>query len=1145
MKEKALNFEDGKGNQNGSKTKNEHNKQKHGGKIGKGKGTLLTKILLYIGIPILAAYGVSSFITLNTVNKTITDLTTKQLVSESEAAAKDIGGRFNEYLKITETMAQSSQLEDVVLELQPGMTADLAPSFKRAENSLASVKAMEPETIIEAWVADVDTNQLVLSNGYFSSPDWVAIKRPWFIQMAEANAPTMTSPYLDALTGKLVVTAVTPIYREGTNEIIGAAGLDFLLDGISATIAGYQLGKTGYFILADSTGQIIYHPSKDYLNTNVKDADLSDNVKDAILGHQTGSIEYTDGNQEIHGYLSAVGATGWTVATALPNQEFHSTYHSLQRLTLGIIFAVLLIIGVMIVAVSRRIVTPVRQLAFIAHKLAVGDVDVETNRVKAMSSELDELAGAFTAMADNIREQSKAAERIAAGDLSVQIQARSEKDVLGFSMASVIETLKNLIEEAGGLNAAAASGKLETRGDTERFSGGYREIISGINSTLDALIKPLKLSANYIERISKGDIPEKIEEEYRGDFNEIRNDLNQCIEAIQALVEDAGELASAAQDGRLQVRADGSKHGGDFRRIVEGFNGTLDSVINPLTITAGYIQQIGNGSIPGKITDTFHGDFNELKESINACIDGLGGLKESRDVLKKMSVNDYSVLVRGEYKGIFEEIASSVNGVSDRVKNSIRIINNVSIGNLEDLSELRVIGRRSDNDTLVPALVTMMENIKALVEETATLSEASIQGRLTVRGNTGRFEGEFEKIIEGINRTMDAVIEPINEAAGVLEQMAEGHLNVLMEGNYQGDYAKIKEALNATIGNLQAYIGELSHVLSKIGEGNLQLAIESEYKGNFVEIKNSLNGIISSLSEVFGNIGEAANQVNAGARQVSDGSQTLSQGSTEQASSVEELSASISEIASQTKQNAVNANLANELASEAKEFAQKGNAHMKEMLNSMEEINASSANISKIIKVIDDIAFQTNILALNAAVEAARAGLHGKGFAVVAEEVRNLAARSAKAVKETSELIEGSAAKASAGTKIAKETAEALDGIVAKVGEAADLVSDIAEASNVQATGIAQINKGIEQVSMVIQNNSATAEESAAASEELSSQSEYLREMVGTFQIKGLAAPAQNKQLSAPVHSKGVPVSELKRRQSPPTILLGGESDKY
>ncbi|NIQ08577.1 MAG: hypothetical protein GWO08_13870, partial [Gammaproteobacteria bacterium] len=77
-----------------------------------------------------------------------------------------------------------------------------------------------------------------------------------------------------------------------------------------------------------------------------------------------------------------------------------------------------------------------------------------------------------------------------------------------------------------------------------------------------------------------------------------------------------------------------------------------------------------------------------------------------------------------------------------------------------------------------------------------------------------------------------------------------------------------------------------------------------------------------------------------------------------------------------------------------------------------------------VVKVIDDIAFQINLLALNANVEAARAGKYGKGFAVVAEEVRNLATRSGDAVKETSEIIQGSLANINEGDGLVRQTAE-------------------------------------------------------------------------------------------------------------------------
>ena len=394
--------------------------------------------------------------------------------------------------------------------------------------------------------------------------------------------------------------------------------------------------------------------------------------------------------------------------------------------------------------------------------------------------------------------------------------------------------------------------------------------------------------------------------------------------------------------------------------------------------------------------------------------------------------------------------------------------------------------------------------IQALVTDANLLTDAAVHGQLSTRADADKHQGEYRRIVEGVNHTLDAVIEPISESTRVLKEMSKGNLGVNVTGDYQGDHAVIKDALNDTINTIKGYIDEIAYVLSEVAKGDLLVDIRSEYRGDFVELKNSINTIIGSLNGVLGDINTAAEQVAAGSRQVSDGNQEISQGATEQAASIEELSASITQIAEQIRQSAANTATATDLADKSKRAADTGNDKMMGMLKSMQEINESSSSISKIIKVIDDIAFQTNILALNAAVEAARAGAHGKGFAVVAEEVRNLAARSANAAKETTTLIEGSIRKVEAGTQIANDTALALSSIVEGSDRSLALLAQISVASSEQATGIAQINRGIEQLSAVVQTNSATAEEGAAASEELSSQAELLKSMIGNFRLKGI-----------------------------------------
>jgi methyl-accepting chemotaxis protein len=151
-----------------------------------------------------------------------------------------------------------------------------------------------------------------------------------------------------------------------------------------------------------------------------------------------------------------------------------------------------------------------------------------------------------------------ASEKVAQGDFSaiIDINQNDEIGAVAFAVKTIVTNLKKFQNELSELILNASQGKLTARGDVKKFEGGYFEIIKGINNIMDALINPLTLSANYIQKISVGEIPALITDVYLGDFNEIKNSINLLITSNKEIIDRSQQISKGDLTIKLKPRSE-------------------------------------------------------------------------------------------------------------------------------------------------------------------------------------------------------------------------------------------------------------------------------------------------------------------------------------------------------------------------------------------------------------------------------------------------------------------------------------------------------------------------------------------------------------------------------------------------------------
>jgi methyl-accepting chemotaxis protein len=378
------------------------------------------------------------------------------------------------------------------------------------------------------------------------------------------------------------------------------------------------------------------------------------------------------------------------------------------------------------------------------------------------------------------------------------------------------------------------------------------------------------------------------------------------------------------------------------------------------------------------------------------------------------------------------------------------------------------------------------------------LSEAAVEGRLDTRADATRHEGDFRKIIEGINDTLDAVIGPLNEAIRVSNEFSNGNFRARVDEKLriEGDFVNFKDVLN-----------------------NIGISVS--------EIIKSSKSVTVDVAEHSNEASNGADEVARAAGEVAMSSQKSSELTRELLYKIEsinreiiELSQSNEKIADTSKGILSTAHEVVNIGKDAQVLGQDTNFKMqsvekiaKESVDRINNLTEKIKEIDSVVQLINDITSQINLLSLNAAIEAARAGEHGRGFAVVAGEVKNLASKARNAT-ETIENVVISVQKDS------KKTADAINDANKEIIDGVNSVNRTLDSLNTIIKNATQVTKDIDDIAKAIEGQTKISAKVVMASEEGNAMTREVQK-----ESESLAAVAE--ETSASIEEIGAAIHEV------------------
>ena len=469
---------------------------------------------------------------------------------------------------------------------------------------------------------------------------------------------------------------------------------------------------------------------------------------------------------------------------------------------------------------------------------------------------------------------------------------KGDHEKMKLAVNNVAVVTQGLQKELARLIEASKEGQLSDRGKPEQFQGAYAEIVRGVNTMLDAILLPIGEGNRILAQISNGKIDELIAQTYKGDHEKMKVAVNNVAGVLQGLQKELARLTEAARAGQLSERGKADQFRGAYSEIVHGVNTVLDAVIAPLNVAAKYVDQISKGDIPSQITDTYHGDFNTIKNNLNTLIVAMNDITAAAEEVANGNLT-VELHDRSAQDKLMQALAAMVSGLTRTVSDIRSIAGEVAAASQSiSTASVQVSKGASAQAAAAEEASSSMEEMVSNIKQNADNAQQTDK----IANKSARDAQESGKsVLEAV-----AAMKEIANKISIIEEIARQTnllaLNAAIEAARAGEHGKGFAVVAAEVRKLAERSQKAAAEINQLSGTTLRV---SEKSG---EMLDKLVPDIQRTAELVQEISAASKEQDTGAEQINKALQQLEKVIQQNASASEEMASTTEELTGQSDQ---------------------------------------------------------------------------------------------------------------------------------------------------------------------------------------------------------------------------------------------------